>query len=84
MAKLSPTRGAIPRNRTELKKLRRAVWLRMIELEIGTLSKLAEHLELKLWTLSKTLLGRRGNPEVLRVLVRFAYGEKEALPPRAA
>jgi hypothetical protein len=56
----------------------------MIELEIGTLSKLAEHLELKLWTLSKTLLGRRGNPEVLRVLVRFAYGEKEALPPRAA
>ncbi len=56
----------------------------MIALEIGTLSKLAEHLELKLWTLSKTLLGRRENPEVLKILVRFAYGEKEAPTTKAA
>jgi hypothetical protein len=57
----------------------------MVSLGFRTQNELAAHLDLQVWTLSKVLRGRRKNADVMRKLVRFAYGKKtEGRATRAA
>lgn len=77
--KVIKTVKGIPHGRYEWSALQREIIAKMISTGLYHQAALARHLGVSRWTLNKTLRGRRGNPHVLKKLLRFLGKEPEVV-----